>query len=322
MKTLVTGGTGFIGSNLVKQLLKKRWKVRLLTRKSISIKNVDCFVGDIMDKKAVEKAVKDVEVIFNLAGVLPFHLMPDKNYFDVNVQGVKNLLEACRGKQIKRFVHVSTVGIYGSSGSRIIDENSKLNLDSVYAKSKAKGEKLVTDYSKKYNLPFVIIRPTIGYGPFDTRPGFLNLFKIAQKGWLIPIGKGENFFHTVFVENLVDALILAAIKKEALGQDFIIGDNPCPRMLDILKKIARIESFKLPPFYLPILLVNLFAKFGDFLLMLGLKFPLYSTRVKFLTENRRYSIEKAKKILNFHPRVNLDEGLTRTYIWYKKNGYL
>lgn len=320
MFALVTGGTGFIGSNLVKRLLRDGWRVRLLSRKVGRLKNVDWIIGDVTDKKVIEKAVSGVDIIFNLAGALPYHRTTDKIFWDTNVKGVENILKACLGKTVKRIVHVSTVGIYGSTGNNVFSEKSKMHLDSIYAKTKAKGEELVMDYFKKYKLPVVVIRPTIGYGYFDTRPGFLNLFRLLKKGWFIPLGNGENFFHTVYAGNLVDALLLAASKKEAVGEDFIIGDDPCPKMRDILKEMAKITGCTLPPFYLPLFIIKPLARLGDILQSVGLKVPIYSQRINFLTENRRYSIEKAKKILKFYPKVNLTDGVKMTYLWYRKKG--
>lgn len=322
MIALVTGATGFIGSNLVKKLLAKGWRVRVLSRKIGTNQKIDWVKGDIADQEIIAKATRRVDIIFNLAGTLPHHHAPDKIYLDTNVKGVENILKACLKEKVKRLIHVSTVGIYGQTGEGMVDERSKWHLDSIYAKTKAKGEKIVMDYCQKYRIPTVIIRPTIGYGPHDVRPGFLTLFRLLKKGLLVPLGDGRNFFHTIYVENLVDALILASYKREAVGEDFIIGDDPCPMMKDIWQEMEKITGVKLLSFFLPMILIKGLARFGDILLSIGLPAPIYSQRINFLTENRRYSIEKAKKILGYKPKVNLSEGLKKTYQWYQQEGLI
>lgn len=322
MFALVTGGTGFIGSNLVGKLLEKGWQVRVISRRPGLSKKIDWLIGDIANRSFVEEASSGVDIVFNLAGALPYHNAGSKTYWDTNVVGVENILKACLvNKKLKRLIHISTVGIYGQT-DRMVNEKSPIKPDSIYAKTKAEGEKLVTYYYKKYKIPAVIIRPTIGYGPFDKRPGFLNLFRLLKKGLLIPLGNGQNFFHTVYAGNLVDALLLAAFKKKAIGEDFIIGDEPCPKMADILEEMEKLTKHKLLPFYLPTSFVILLAFIGDFLLRIGIKFPIFSQRVKFLTENKIYSIEKAKKLLGYNPKVSLREGLARTLLWYQKKGLI
>lgn len=298
MKVLVTGATGFVGSNLVKRLQKEGWQLSLLIRPE----------GDLSNMKSLKKAVGNVDIVFHLAAALPHHLLKDREYWETNVQGTKNLLDACKGRKIKRFVHVSTVGIYGAV--------------TAYSKSKKEAEKVVMSYYKKYKIPVTIIRPTIAYGPRDTRPGFLNLFRLINKNFFIPIGKGSNFFHTIYIDNLVDALYESAINKNAIGEDFIIGDEPCPKMSQIIKVMYKILKKKVPMFYIPVFVASCAGLFFDFAKKMGLPSFLPSQRVKFLTEDKRFDITKAKKILGWKPKISINEGLKRTFLWYKQEGLL
>lgn len=327
MRILVTGVTGFIGSNLVKRLLKEGWKVKALVRAknnyaTIKKLGVDIFIGDITDSKSVQEATKGVDVLFNCAAALPYHRFPDKDYWEVNVKGVENILKACYKSGVKRVVHISTVGIYGRTGKMALNEEALPKPNDIYSKTKFEGEKLVWREIKRGHLHITIIRPTIGYGPGDTRPGFLDLFKLIKMGIFVPIGKGENFFHTVYVGNLVDALLLVATKKEAIGEDFVIGDEPCPTMDQIIREIARVENVSISSLYIPDNIALFLGRFFDLSRVLGLPAPLNSRRVKFMTENKRFSIEKAKKILGYKPRITLREGIKRTFEWYRKERYI
>lgn len=327
MKALVTGATGFIGSNLVKRLLKESWKVKALVRAKsdyavIKKWGVDILIGDITSSKSVQVASQGVDVFFNCAAALPYHRLPEKDYWEVNVRGVENVLKACRKERVRRIVHISTVGIYGKTGKVALDEKASPKPNDIYSKTKLEGEKLIWKEIKKGDLYITIVRPTIGYGPGDTRPGFLHLFKLMKMGIFVPIGKGENFFHTVYVDNLIDALLLAAWKKEAIGEDFIIGDEPCPRMKNIISAIVKATKSSPLPISLPTSAALLVAKFFDPLRQVGLPTPLTTQRVKFITEDKIFSIEKAKRLLGYKAEIKIQEGAMKTYDWYCREGYL
>ncbi len=322
MKVFVTGATGFIGSNLVKRLLEEGYTVRVLVRKKDARfpPSVERKVGDLTDLDSLREAVKGVGIVFNLAAGLPYHRLSREKYWQVNVTGVENIIQACIEAKVKRLIHISTVGIYGPSNGKIINENSPIHITDAYSETKTQGEKLIKAHVK--DLPFVIIKPTIGYGPGDTRPGFVNLFRLINKGMFIRVGSGENFFHTVYIDNLIDALILASKKKGVEGKDFIIGDNPCPTMNQIVNAISKIERVSLLPFKIPWWFGFISGKFCDVLERLKLPSPLTSQRFKFITQNRRYDISKAERLLRFKPKVSLEEGVEKTYKWYQLNGYL
>lgn len=335
MHALVTGATGFIGANLVKRLIDEKWQVRALARRESSLSRLNNFAtslestkrtkitfGDLSDLSSLKRATQGIDIVFNCAAALPYHLLKDEEYWKINVEGVRNLLGVCEVSQVKRVIHISTVGIYGPTPKKGASEQSTPLLDSIYSKTKFEGEQVAWDYIKNERLPLVIIKPTIGYGPGDTRPGFLSLFRLLKKRIFIPVGDGENYFHTIFIDNLVDALILAATEKAAVGEDFIIGDDPCPKMRDVVDTIATVEKVQRLPFYIPRSLALVLGLFFDFSKTLKLPAPLTTQRIKFITESKRFKIDKARKILGYKPKTSLLEGITRTFKWYQDNGYI
>lgn len=327
MKVLVTGGTGFIGSNLVKRLDNRGYEIKVLIRDrsnlgKIADIGVEKIVGDLTDYDALARAVRGIDLVFNLAAGLPYHRLSDQEYRLTNVGGVKNIVDACLKRGVARLVHVSTVGVYGKTTQCGLDEKAPLVLLDAYSRTKALGDKYVFEAIKKHGLTATIIRPTIAYGPQDTRPGFSNLFALIKRKMFVPIGDGENYFHTIYVENLIDALLLAASSKNAVGEDFIVGDDPCPKMIEIIKTIAKAEQVKEPRFNIPTSVALGLAVIGDLVQKLGLPSPLNTQRVRFITQNRRYSIKKAKQLLGYKPKIGLEEGVRRTYLWYKKHGYI
>src|SRR5260221_2483673 len=312
-KVLVVGASGFIGRNLVEELIREKAVVSILIRKKSDLKlfsstNVKCYIGDLLNYSSLSKATKSIDIVFNASGALPYHNLQDSGYWGVNVTGVENLIKASIKSRVKRFIHLSTVGIYGDI-ARNVSEKTQTNPDGVYSTSKLAGEKIIGKYKNK--IETVIIRPTLAYGPMDTRPVFFRLFKLIKKGIFFPIGKGDNYFHTLYVGNLIDALILSATKKGAIGEDFIIGDEPCPKFFDLEKEIFLIMGKKIPGFYIPkqlaLVILGFFGKSGQ---------------VSFITDEKKYRIDKAKKKLGYKPSVSLKKGLKKTFDWYVEQNLL
>lgn len=324
---LVTGASGFIGSNLTKKLISQNFRVKVLVRsKSKLIKRkikgrIEVIEGDLTKKESLNSAVKGVDLIFNTAALLPYHNLTPKDYWRVNVLGVENLINACLNHRVNKLIHLSTIGVFGSTGDKVLDERAPLNLTDPYSITKAEGDKIVRSASKK-GLKTVIIRPTIAYGPGDIRPVILSLFSLIKKGLFIPIGKGENYFHTIYIDNLIDGLMLASKKDQGIGEDFIIGDEPCPRFKDLVNEISKVSHVKVRKLYIPKEIAYLLGKVGDLGGSIGMNLPLTTQRVKFVTENKKFKIDKAKKFLAYKPKVKLDEGVNITYSWYKENQYL
>jgi len=312
---LVLGATGFIGRSLVKRLVKDKASVRVLVRKREdkqgfeSIK-VRIFVGDLLDFESLLKAMTGVEIVFNAAGVLPHHRVVEEEYWNTNVEGIKNILRAAVKKKVKRVVHLSTVGIYGET-AECADEKTPTAPVGVYAKSKLAGEQIVIQNNGK-RISTVVIRPTIAYGPGDMRPVILSLCRLIRKGFFVPIGSGMNYFHTVYIDNLVEAIILAAIKKGIGGESFIIGDEPCPRTKELWSSIAKKLDKKIVSFYIPVWVAILLSR----------PVLMVSKKVNFFVKDKRYEIAKAKRILGYKPRVSLKEGIARTIDWYNERNLL
>lgn len=312
MKILVIGATGFIGGAVVKRLLKESFNVKILVRNKERIKarkEAEINKGDLRDFKSIDNAVKGVDVVINCAAALPHHKLPDKDYWDINVLGVQNIVNACIANKTKKLIHISTVGIYGPTNERLVSEKSKFNPENVYAKSKLEGEKFINN--SLFKSSSVIIRPTIAYGPGDIRPVFLRLFKMINKGINISIGKGNNYLHTVYIDNLVDVILKATEKESMLGEDFNVGDIVCPKMKDITREIIRVQNKACVNLVIP---TNLALFVGK---MTGLERTL-----KFVSQNRRYRIDKVMKYLKLKSDIGISIGMERTYNWYKQNNLL
>ncbi len=324
INVLITGASGFFGSALLKRLLDDKYHLTVLLRKknTYRISGIRVVKGDLRNKNDVLLAVKGQDLIFNAGAVLPHHNLPEKEYWLTNFEGVKNITEASMKFNVEQLIHISTAGIYGSTGLRIVNEKSPVSLQDVYAKSKFEAEKHIFSLRKK-GLKFTIIKPVVGYGPGDVRPGFINLLRLVKIGFFVPmVGDGENFFHTVYVDNLIDALMLCIGEKGAVYEDFIIGDEPCFKMRNIMEIMYKVEKKKIPFVNIPESLAYPLGFVGDFARKLGLKPLLTTQRIRFLTQNKRFNIDKAKKILGYKPKVNLQTGIANTYKWYQEKNLI
>lgn len=312
MKILITGATGFIGGSIYKRLQKEPYDIRVLVRKKNAgefDKKTKIYFGDLRNYDSVKKSVSGVDIVINCAAALPNHKLSIKEYRDINVNGVKYIVKACLASKVKKLIHISTVGIYGPTPPTGTDEAFTPNPEDIYTKTKFEGDRIV--WENKAKLQSVIIRPTIAYGPGDLRPVILRLFRVIKIGINPSIGGGANYLHTVYIDNLVDAIVLAIRKRVASGSDFIIGDEKCPRMDDIIKTIAWVQRKKYLNIFVPKWLAFLVGK------PIGLE-----RTVKFVSEDRRYIIDKAKKQLGYRPKVGLMEGMKKAYEWYGQNGFL
>jgi nucleoside-diphosphate-sugar epimerase len=328
LNALVTGGTGFIGNYLVENLIKKH-QVRCLVRETSNINKikfleglgVDIAYGDLRDKKSLKPAFKGIDCIFHLAAEFGKNL-PENAYCEVNVKGTENLLSLCKENNVKRIIHCSAVGVYGPiKKGKIADENSPYNPSNAYEKSKCEGEKIAINFMNS-GLPLTIIQPAVVYGPRDTS-NIYKLFKAIKNHKFFIIGDGKNKKHFVYVENLINGIILASEKKETIGQKYIIGDEKALTILEATQTIAEALNVSIPKLKIPRFTAKLAGNFfEETSKILNFDPPLTKDRVLFLTENHVYDITKAKRDLGYNPSISFKEGVNLTIDWCKANNFL
>ncbi|MGB3345703.1 MAG: NAD(P)-dependent oxidoreductase [Candidatus Humimicrobiia bacterium] len=326
MKVLVTGGTGFAGSHLVNRLISDGFKVRVIARSSkkaekLKEKGVEIILGDITDKDMVKKAVKGVKKVYHLAANWRTAGVSDKVYWDVNVGGTKNLLEASTKENIERFVHCSTMGVHGHVDEIPSNENTRYNPGDIYQVTKLEGEKLALNFYKEKGLPVSVIRPCAIYGPGDMR--LLKMFRAIAKKRFIMLGSGEILYHMVYVTDLAEGFRLAADKEEAIGEPFLIGGEEYVSLNKLTEMIAKEIGVSPPKIHFPVWPVELLGTIVEKICIpFKIEPPIYRRRVLFFTKDRAFDISKAKNILGYRPKVDLITGIKQTVKWYKDNGYL
>jgi nucleoside-diphosphate-sugar epimerase len=326
MNVLVTGATGFLGRHLVKALCQKGYKVRALVRSTSNLAgltglDIETVAGDVTDRGSLIKAADGRDLVFHCAGrVVEWGKRED--FYRVNVEGTKNILEACLASGVKRFVHASSVTVLGVSRDRSpMDENTPYTDRSfeLYTETKILSEKLVLEYHNKKGLPITIVRPGLVWGPGDTTI-FPRIEKLAAKGALLNIGKGDNLLCLAYISNVVQALILAAESPKAVGRIYNITDDEKKTSRTFLAGLAKAMDLKPPTYAIPFRL--LFA--GACVLeaaakLMGLSEPPLITRygLCILGCDFNHDISKAKRELGYKPQVSYAEGMQNVTQWYK-----
>lgn len=328
MRVLVTGGTGFVGSHLVRRLLLHGHEVTTLDRRPglfdtelRSLGAVMC-AGSVTDAGDVDRAVRGQEVVYHLASPFGDILEPDAAYWNIEVEGTRTVLDAAARHAVRRVVHCSTQGVHGTIADPPGDEDSPIAPRDYYCFSKAEGEKVVREFQER-GLDVVVVRPTSVYGPGDTR-GWLKLYRMAAKGWFLMIGDGRTMNHPVYVENLVDLFELAAVAPEARGRTYLAADEEPVTLSHLVSSVGvavgatvRIVRF---PWYGAAWLGA--AGVETLCRGLGRTPPVFRRRLSWFATNRAFRIDRARRELGYSPRVGLQDGLQRTATWYRKEGYL
>ncbi len=313
VNVLVTGGNGFVGRNLVKELSKrKRIKVTVFDRSIGNNPNVKYINGNITNTKAVANAVKGQDYVYHLAAIID-EKKPKEQIFDVNVGGTVSILEACRKEKVKRLVYLSTAGVIRDSNN-IQDEKSLYGPITNYEKSKTLAEKTVIEYYKRHKIPVIILRPALLYGPNTYWNIILNE---ALKNFPV-IGTGENKWHMLYIRNLIPLLIKARTKGKN-GRIYLVADDEALTYEDMYKIIREELEINKEPIHIPVW----FAKFIAFLYKTtGNKSIVSRSHIDRLIKNKWYKITKAKRELSYKPKYNFKEGIEETIKYFRDEGTL
>jgi nucleoside-diphosphate-sugar epimerase len=329
MKVLITGGTGFIGSRLALRCLESGYKVNVIgqintpaeeyNKQFIESKGAKICLTPMSDTNTLNKLVDDnIDYIFHLAAAQHEMNIPDQRFWDVNVEGTRNILNAAVDSGVKRFVHGSTIGVYGILNGAI-DEGSPCKPDNIYGVTKLAGEKLVLSYIEK--LPVSVIRIPETYGPGDRR--LLKLFKAIKKQVFFKIGNGRNLHSLIYIDDLIEGLLLAATCESSVGKVFLLSGKEAISTNDMIEIVSRNLDKKPPRIRLPLAPVWAAATITEGILRpLKIQPPIHRRRIDFFKKSFTLSHQKAKEIMGFTPKVSFNEGSLNTAKWYAENGLL
>ena len=318
---LVTGATGFTGSVLLRKLCRRGCRVKAITRASsdrsaLNDLAVEWVVGDVFDPEVIKQATIEVNYIFHLAAAYRDVNIDDRVYEQVHIESTKLLAEAALGNSnLKRFIHVSTVGVHGHIENPPANEDTPYNPGDIYQETKAEAERWVLVCSKEHGLPVTVVRPAAIYGPGDRR--LLKLFKMAKMSIVPIIGFTHGYYHLIHVEDLTQFMITVAEHESAVGRLYICG-NPAPMTIkSIIKTIA--QSLNRRPFFVRIpaspvfLLASLCEKFCK---LGGIAPPLSPRRVAFFIKDRSFDTNRMRSEIGYQYQYTNEAGLLDTLNWY------
>ena len=326
---LITGATGLVGSHVAERARSLNVKTRALVRETSDTKllkewGVELVPGDITDEASVKEAVQGVTTIVHCAAKVG-DWGPTEDYRKVNVVGLQNLLEAAEAKKtLKRFIHISSLGVYEARDHHGTDETELPNTEGIdgYTLTKVEAEQLVLKHVDEKQLPAVVLRPGFIYGPRD-RTVLPRLMEKIKTGEFRFLGSGEQLMNNTYVKHLVDAIFLAIENDEVLGEVFNIHDGTLVSKRNFMKVVAEEANYEVPTKSVPLGVAKFLAKIleGLWKLLKKKEAPILSNaRIKFLGLNLDFSIEKAKQKLGFAPDVPFAEGMKTTIDWFKEQG--
>jgi len=329
MNVFITGGTGFIGSRLALRCLasgdnvvvygQENTPAEKQNRKTIEDAGARVVLASLTDTETLSRAMDGIDVVFHLAAAQHEANVPDSLFWDVNVKATEQLLDIAADKGVGRFVHGSTIGVYGSALSGHLDESSELRPDNIYGVTKLAGEKAVLAAADR--LPVVVIRISETYGPGDRR--LLKLFKAIDKRAFFMIGNGKNVHHLIYIDDLIDGFLAAANNDKALGEVFVLAGREIVTTNEMVATIARVLGRKLLPIRVPLLPMLAVAVVMESILRpLGIQPPLHRRRMDFFKKSFLFSLDKSREILGFEPRYSFHDGVVKTAQWYKSSGLL
>ena len=322
MKALVTGAGGFLGSRLSARLIWEGAQVRMLVRSrahGLPLPDGEILEGDVGDPAVARRAAEGVDTVFHLASTYRLQCAPESVHRAVHVTGTLQLLEASRAAGVARFVHCSTVGVHGHVRQPPANETAPFAPRDVYQRTKLEGELLAMGYCRERGLPVTVIRPAAIYGPGDDR--LRKLYRMATSNPAFVLGSGEIRYHMIHVEDLVDGMLLAARKPEAVGEAFILAGRECLSVNELLRLIARLDWKEARIVHLPIKPFQWAGSLVEAVCApLNLHVPFSRRRVDFFSHSREFDCAKARRLLGFEPRISLEDGWRETIASYK-DGY-
>lgn len=326
-RVLVTGGKGFLGSNIVSGLLKEDHHVRILARKKTDVQieenpsKAEIIWGDIRDKQIVDQAVKDIDIVIHTVSNFRKGGSDKKEAYDINVGGTNNLLESAYSQNVKQIIHCSTIGVHGTVLEVPATEETSFNPTDLYQETKLTAEKNVWEFYKKTGLPITVIRPISLFGPGDQR--MLKLFSMIKKERFFIVGDGEVYFHPAYIDDVVQGFLLCMNNEKAFGEAFIIGGSEYTTINKLCSIIANELNVNPPRIKIPLFPVLALATFFEIICEpFNISPPLHRRRVSFFQNNRAFSIEKAKQILGYEPQFSLEEIVQMTIKEYQKEKWL
>ena len=314
MRILVTGAGGFVGRPLCRELFRRGYQVTgaMRSRGQLSTAGETVVVGEIDASTKWADALKGVDTVIHLAARV--HVMKDKaadpltEFLKVNLYGTANLAQQAVNTGVKRLVYVSSVKVNGeqTAGGQFFSEMDEPDPQDPYAVSKLQAEQVLQNIAGESGIEIVIVRPPLVYGP-GVKGNFFSLLAAIDKGVPLPLAGAQNLRSLVYVDNLVDALIVCATHPAAAGNTYLVSDGEDVSTTMLVEKISHALGRSNRSFYIP---PGLLRVATAALRKTSLMNRLFGTL--------RVNDQKLRDELNWIPPYSMEHGLRATTDWYRE----
>ncbi len=320
---LITGATGFIGRHLSERLLREGRKLKLFCRPESKHKlppfpqgSAEIVIGDLRIRDTINKAMHGVERVYHCAG----HVLDwgsQETFHSTNVQGTEWLLEASVDRKIKRFVHLSSIAVFGVPSPPYFDDETPYNPGKdFYSQSKVEGESLAFKFHRDHGLPVVVLRPSVVYGPGSS--WVEEPVRLIRKNRMFLIAGGKGTCHPCYIDNLIDAIILVSEHSGAVGQGYIVGDNQPITFDEFFNHLAKLVGAKPVNRSIPLFLSRIMASFFECShkrLKIGDRPFLTHTAIDMVATQSTMSMNKICRELDYKPGISIERGMEILKPW-------
>ena len=309
MKCLVIGGSGFIGSFLIKKLISEKNEVVNFDLQDSNISEVNTIIGDINNREDLDSIKSDFDIVYILAAVHKDDISDYTEYYRTNCNGLENVINFCMNNRIDRIVYFSTAAVYGDTFFDAHEE-AKLSPQSHYGKSKVKAEKKLIDLASKYKKELKIIRPSVVFGPGSSSNMNRLIHYVSMNKFFI-VGKGDNFKSICYVENLVNFAIYVSKmtgKNIDIFNYFDYPDYSIRQICDKISLISNSRKVKNIPYLIAYFGVSIIQ---SFYFILNRKATINIDRIRKSMSNTSLSHKKLGS-LDFKSKYNLNDSIYKT----------
>jgi nucleoside-diphosphate-sugar epimerase len=319
---LVTGATGFIGGRLAEILAREEGAIVTGTGRNLNAvpfladAGVTLQKADLLDEEAMRQAMAGQEVVFHAAAWLGRHGGEQRAYA-LNVTATELAVRLAAEAGVKRFVQVSSIAAYGHPQQLLVDEDQPLDTQQeiIYGRTKAQGELAAFALGKELGLAVTAVRPGLVYGP-RAQSWTINMIKLVCKGTPVIFGDGSGHAYPIFIDNLVDGMLLTAVHPKAAGEAYNMCD-PVVTLREWFGFYGRMCGRK--PRSIPLWAANLLVLLNK---PLRLNLPLNRARLRMYKLKIDFPATKAIEQLGYKPRIPIEEGMKITEAWLREAGYL
>jgi len=309
MNILITGGSGFVGSNLINVLSNSNSILNIDKKESKWHKSISKILN-INDEESLKGIQFQADTIIHLAAEHRDDVRPRSLYKEVNVEGTKNIIKFAENRDINSIIFFSSVAVYGFA-KRGTDENGKINPFNDYGSTKWLAEVELNKWYKKdpENRRLIVIRPTVIFGPRN-RGNFYNLINQVASSKFIMVGKGMNYKSLAYIDNITD-FVKKTLELDKGNYCFNFIDKPESNMNKIMLFIYEALGKKKPKFYIPFFIAYTLAKLLDILsLVSNKKFSISSIRIKKFCSDTSFETSVSK--IGFQSKYSIEEAIKET----------